>query len=256
MNSIASLFAEWWVGYAVFGVTALLGSVLAVHNPEKRQHAVRVIYGIAFILLFVLGFLVTKAQHDASEAQAQEFTNNERNRTDTAVRNAVQNAVKPYQEKIDELNLTLSKQGRDVQLIRDSNIVTGRESVKVEVTNGQGSFSSLKVEDISVFTEIERSTHSDAPYAMKVTLQASAPINPVRFAIIFKDPLKYAELAYMEKDSLFSAPDSWIYDKDKRMLRISIDGAGKALLRPDAPLSFYVYSEYPLVITRAFRGPR
>jgi hypothetical protein len=112
-----------------------------------------------------------------------------------------------------------------------------------------------EVENVRLFQEDETSTHADAPYAKKITLQSNVPVNPVRFAVICERPLKYVEVANIENGSMWFGAEE-IYSKDPRIFIIGMDSKGKPLLRPDAPVSFHLYSAYPIVITKFERGPR
>ena len=112
-----------------------------------------------------------------------------------------------------------------------------------------------EVESVRLFENDEASTHVDAPYAKRITLQSNLPVNPVRFAVVCESPLKYAEVAKMEEGSIWYGAEE-IYAKDPRIFVINMDSKGKPLLRPDAPLSFHLYSAYPIVITKFEQGPR
>jgi hypothetical protein len=128
---LTEFLAQWWVSYLAFGITALLGGILAVHNPPKESTGVRWSYVAAFVVLFLLGLVVTRAQHEDSVTQAKMAEANARKN----VRDEIKAAVAPYQATIDALRQEQAAQAKDVLVIKGSNIVTGKNPVKVEVIN-------------------------------------------------------------------------------------------------------------------------
>jgi hypothetical protein len=132
VSIIMNFLAVWWASYVVFGVTALVGGILAVHNPPKEQTTIRWSYGIAFVVLFLLGLAVTKAQHDDSVRQVATASKEARNDEAYAINTAVQKAVQPYQTKIDGQAAQIDQLTRESHTISISNIVTGKKPIKVE----------------------------------------------------------------------------------------------------------------------------
>lgn len=77
----------------------------------------------------------------------------------------------------------MSAQGKDVSTIKASNIVSGKRPVKVEVINEQSSDGAARLENVRMSWASDSSTHNDAPYAEKITIQADTDVNPVRLSL-------------------------------------------------------------------------
>jgi hypothetical protein len=219
-----------------------------------------VVFGVGLSLLTL--WQLTSERHTAANEREQAIKDTSQQvaaETSTQVTRAVteqfKQTVAEQQKKIDQLQTKLDAQGKDVATIKGSNIVTGKYPIKVEVTNEPGTPASLQVENIRLFAEPESSTHRDAPYAKKVTIQTDVPVNPIRLAISCESPLKYGELGHAEEGSMW-IDASRIYEQDRRMFVIDIKSPGTPMLRPDAPLVFHLYSDKPINITKLQRGPR
>jgi hypothetical protein len=158
--------------------------------------------------------------------------------------------------QISQLQNQLAAQSKDVSTIKGSNIVTGKNPIKVEVTNEPSvPTGPMQVENIRLFWEQESSTHADAPYAKKVTIQADTPINPIKLAIICDTALKYGEGGADGKGIMFFGGNE-IYKDDAKIFIVNMTTQGQAALRPDAPLVFHLYSDKPINIVKFERGPR
>jgi hypothetical protein len=134
-----------------------------------------------------------------------------------------------------------------------------RSPIKVQV-NGQATTpqSLPEVEGLRLFSEPESSTHADAPYAMKVTLQATTAIDPLRVAIRCVNEVKYVEMGYPsgrgEGQMWYGSVE--VYKNDHTIVIVNMTGTGKAPIRPDLPLLLHLAASDPIVIKSFERGPR
>lgn len=162
--------------------------------------------------------------------------------------------ISDQKAQIAKLQSQLAAQGKDVSVIKGSNIVTGKSPIKVEVTNGIPNTTSAQIENVRLSWETEPSTHNDAPFAKKVTIQADAPVNPVRLAIFCDVPIKYAEGGLTGPAMYYGGNE--ISQKDQTVFIVNMSSQGTALLRPDSPLVFHLYSDKPINILRGELGSR
>jgi hypothetical protein len=164
------------------------------------------------------------------------------------------NLVADQKRQIGELQHQIALQGKDVSAIKSSDIVSGKHPVKVEVTNEGGSRTHLEVENVRLFSEPETSSHADAPYAVKVTLQSDAPISPLRLAIFCDKTLKYGEIGYGAGISWYGGDE--IYKNDSHVFIINATTNGGALLRPDSPVIVHLYSDSAFNVVKFTRAPK
>jgi hypothetical protein len=132
-----------------------------------------------------------------------------------------------------------------------------KSPIKVELNGAQTEQAPLQVEGIRLFSEVERSTHPDAPFAVKVTLQADTPINPLRVAIHCASGIKYAEEGYGNAGYgmlWFGGVEP--YKKDPTVVIVNMTGAGNAPLRPDLPMILHLAASESIRIQSFERGPR
>ena len=112
----------------------------------------------------------------------------------------------------------------------------------------------MQAEDVKLFRETETSTHTDAPYALKLTLTSNVAINPVRFAIYFNAPVKHLEVKYCSEFAFFG--DDKILESNPREVILNINASGQPILRPDCPITLHVDGERELIAEKIQRGPR
>jgi hypothetical protein len=154
------------------------------------------------------------------------------------------------------LKSQLSEQGKKVDVISSSNIVTGKNPVKVELTNPNPKTNGTLAypeEKVSLSWQEELRIHDDAPYAIKIILTSNESVDPVRLAVVCDHELKYSEFGFTPQPF---AGNVEIYDKDKKMFVVIANAVEKvAMLRPDAPMVFHLSSDKPFKILRMERIP-
>ena len=124
--------------------------------------------------------------------------------------------------------------------------------------NGQMASQPLVIEELKLFSEVENSTHADAPYGIKVTLQATAQIDPLRIAIRCASEIKYVERRYPkglgDGEVWYGAVE--VYKNDHTIVIVNMTGNGKAAIRPDLPLILHIESAEPIIVKSFERGSR
>ncbi len=181
---IMNFLASWWVSYVVFGVTAALGGILAVHNPPKEATAVRWSYGLTFVVLFLLGLAVSKAQHDDSIKQAGNAAAAASRDVRDAIARATREAVAPYQAKIDRQEAQIDQLTRESRKVSNSDFVTGKTPVKVEVTNGTNvPTGPTQAGGFRYFSSLQASGSKEVPYFLQVSIQPDGTISPIIFEV-------------------------------------------------------------------------
>ncbi len=226
---------KWRVGIIVFGV-ALSGLTLWQQTSERRASA--------------------KERETAIKETSQQVAAETSKQVTKAVTEQYSQMVADQKKQISELQSELVAQRKDVATIKSSNIVTGKGPIPVKVMNEPPPAAAVaQVENLRMSWEPETSTHNDAPYAKKITIQADAPVNPIKLAIVCDVPIKYGEVRMVDPATMFFGGNE-IYEKDAHIYIINMTTQGTALLRPDAPLVVHLYSDRPLNIVRGERGPR
>lgn len=110
----------------------------------------------------------------------------------------------------------------------------------------------LEVEKLKLIQQDEPSTHTDAPYAKKITVTSTVSLNRLQLAIICSDPLKYGEMGYTGLTEYSSG--NHIFKEDPRVFVIDMDA--RPVISPEAPLVFHLYSDKPIKIEKFERGAR
>ena len=226
---------KWRVGIIAFGV-ALSGLTLWQQTSERHASA--------------------KDRETAVKETSKQVAAETSKQVTAAVTEQFKQTIADQTNQITDLKKQLAAQSKDVGVIKSSNIVTGRNPIKVEVTNGpQSAVGVAQVENLRMSWESETSTHNDAPYAKKITIQADAPVNPVKLAIVCDAPIKYGEIKLADAATMYYGGNE-IYKGDAHIYIINMTTQGLAVLRPDAPLVVHLYSDQPLNVVRGERGPR
>jgi hypothetical protein len=155
-----------------------------------------------------------------------------------------------------DLALIVQSSGRAVREGVVSDIK--KSPISVQINGELAAPQPLEVEEIKLFSEVERSSHTDAPYAIKVTLQATAPIDPLRLAIRCTNEIKYVEMSY---PTGMGVGQMWyggieVYKNDRTIVIVNMTGNGKAPVRPDLPLILHISSAQPIIVKSFERGPR
>jgi hypothetical protein len=139
------------VFFALPGVVAFLiaAASLAVFYMEelqsklKDQRVIRWIAAIALLLVGIGAFAADKIQKNQERGEreqaikdtAKEVAAETSKQVTEAVTDQYSQMVADQKKQISDLQAQLAAQSKDVNLIKDSNIVTGKKPVKVEVIN-------------------------------------------------------------------------------------------------------------------------
>ena len=200
------------LSWLVLVVPVLLGLLLilvpAKHEDERRHMLWRYILGVALI---VYGGIAWWQQ---ARFARQSLTDRDAaiDRTSKSVSASVSESVsrsvsQQYQQTIDNLNTKIvqlendvQSQGKKVDLIGRSDIVTGKNPVKVEITNASSGIASPpvpKIEGIEILDQepLLTSPYKDAPYGVKVIIQTKTELQPVKFGIECDKEVAYGEFS-------------------------------------------------------------
>jgi hypothetical protein len=250
---------------------AYLGVHVTLHPPNESPRA-QLLYKVGFFVCGILAVMLVITQGVRSR-KSQSTASNEittLKATLSSVRSDLSNVetatsllrseqateIARRQQAEKDLAIIVQGSGKAVRAGVVSDIKKSPITVQI---NGQGVTSQpLEVEDLKLFSEPENSTHSDAPYAVKITLQATAPIDPLRIAIRCTNEIKYVEQSY---PSGMGNGQMWyggieVYKNDHTIVIANMTGTGKAPIRPDLPLILHIASAEPIVIKSFERGPR
>jgi hypothetical protein len=115
-----------------------------------------------------------------------------------AVTQQYQGMIAGQEKQISDLQSQLSAQGKKVDVISGSNIVTGKTPVRVELANLPPSLATPvpKIEGIEIISQeaLPTSPHPDAPYGVKVIIQTKAEMQPVKLGFECDKEVFYGEL--------------------------------------------------------------
>src|SRR5579859_395677 len=106
-----------------------------------------------------------------------------------------QQTIDRLQGQIGTLQTQLAAQGQKVDVIGQSNIVTGKRPVKVELATPPP-VPQPQIQGITVLsqTQLPSSPYPDAPFALRVALQPSTAMQPVVFGVVCDNDVLYADL--------------------------------------------------------------
>jgi len=264
--AVLDLFLNWFVVAIPFLVT-VGATVLALKLPHERHYwkfvAGAVVIGLAFSgLAYWQQIRATRqaigdrdtAIMETSKRVAEETTKN----VTKALGEQYKGIINSLTAQVGELKGQIAAQGRDVGIIKGSNIVTGKTPVKVEVINPttvSGTQAPLEVEHVQLLKSAESSKYTDAPFANKLVLQSNVPINPARFAIHFSNAIEHVDWNPAQGHLLFIGGVR-IYEKDPKVLIVNIEANGDAAVRPESPLVIHVSSANPISVEKFERGPQ
>lgn len=255
------------LSWPVLVVPVALGLIVilvpAKHEDEKGHMRWRFVLGISLILYGGLSWWqqsrATKASVKDRESAIQETAQTVAAATSASVTKTVtqlySGMISDQKTQIAQLQSQLAEQGKKVDVISNSNIVTGKSPIKVEVTNPsapvEGDVQPPRVAHVVLNWEKQESVNSDTPYCEKIVLQSDIPINPVGFLVTFSAPVKSATPLGIK---VIMQGRIAIEENDPTILQIVAKGIGDALLTPENPLVVLVCSDRdfkPIKLIRA-----
>jgi hypothetical protein len=115
----------------------------------------------------------------------------------------------------------------------------------------------FKVQEINAFVEPEDSSHADAPYAAKVTLQANTAIDPLFLNIRCADEIKYVTLTFADPQNAHM----WYGNiepaaQDHSVVIVHMSGSGKTPISPDSPVILHLSATKPIIVKQVVRLDR
>jgi hypothetical protein len=245
----------------VTGPTLFAVAVEAMSEGVRKHWFWR--YGVMIFGLLLSGLTwwqISRAEESASiaqEAAIERVTTETSERVTKVVSEQYQKVVTSLTDQIGALKGQLSEQGKKVDVISNSNIVTGKSPIKVEVTNpssyveGENTQPPPHVAHVVLNWQKQESVNSDTPYCQNVILQSDMPINPVGFLVSFSARIKSVtpvaiKVAYQ---GAFK-----IEEQDPTTLEIAARGIGDELLKPETPLVVLVCSDKDFKPTKLVRA--
>jgi hypothetical protein len=157
--------------------------------PKEQRDDRRWKWGIiAFgLLLSIVTFFQMQRATTAAKADKDGAIVETSTRVSASVTKAVteqyQGLIADQKKQISDLQAQVTEQGRDVSVIKGSNIVTGKHPIKVEVEAPQRP--TPKIEGITVLsvTQLPSSPYPEAPYGIRVVVQATTTLQPTQLGL-------------------------------------------------------------------------
>jgi hypothetical protein len=144
---------------------------------------------------------------------------------------------------------------KDLAIIVQGTGKSTREGVVSDIKAGRAS-TPLAVENIKLFSRPEKSTHADAPYAVRMTFQADTSIPRFLLNVHFNNELKYVSIG----PKVGSGGNEWyggieIAPANKKVVALHVESSGDAILSEDSPLIVNVESDKPISVAEFIRFP-
>jgi hypothetical protein len=192
----------------VIGPTLFALGVEAMSESIRKHRFWR--YGVMAFGLILSGLTwwqISRQEANASivlEKAVERVASETSERVTKVVGEQFQGVVTNLTDQIGKLKGQLAEQGKKVDVISTSNIVTGKKPIPVQVMNVPPlAAATAQVENMRMSWEPETSAHNDAPYAKKLTIQADAPVNPIKLAIVCDVPIKYGEIKLADPSAMY-----------------------------------------------------
>jgi hypothetical protein len=225
-------------------------------QPIRHRYAIGVVLIIFGILILIQQYRATITSQKEREKTIREISDRVAAKAGEALTKAIDEQHRQMMATISRINKQLQTLQAQASLSRSSRANGATPLTKGETNNAGAATTSTNLlgpEDIRLSWRRESSIHMDTPYAAIVTIDADAPVNPVRLAITSDVPLKSVEA--ISGPSAFDGNSS-IHQADPHIFLINMSTSGPAPLRPDAPLVFNLYSDQPIKIVKFERSLR
>lgn len=154
--------------------------------------------------------------------------------------------------KINTLQGQLADAQKEIKRIGSSNIVTGKNPVKVEVTNGSKMAEApppAVVQHVHISQRQVPSTRDDAPYGLEVTLQTDVMQQPSAFVIECDADITDGNF-YVTGNMVITNERSGVLD-NKKQFYFSF---GTPPFTPQAPIVVTLVAKTPIKATRVMRA--
>jgi hypothetical protein len=219
--------------------------LVEILEDKHRQHrywrkgVIALGFGISVLTVLQQWNARREAKADREAAVAQTIT-----RTTQSVSDALKREYGPkvvaLQGKVDDLTKKVEDQGRGVDEIRGSNIVTGKTPIRVELANPPIQPTTSTFANIGSQWSAVDSIYPDAQNCLKIVFTSTAVVDPLGLRVYFSDRVRRADL--MSK----FLHQGWVKvaDGDLKQVEIAIFGfAGDVPLKPERPLIVNVCSD-------------
>ena len=158
----------------------------------------------------------SRAEHAAQEERAEAIQSTAKRVTEdvtTSLKQQYEPIISDLKGQISQLQNELRSQGKSIETIRESNIVTGKLPVKVEVTNPPGAAPAVPAPILTgIRIAAQKRIASDdpeLPFGLEVVIQTDVDIIPVRLAIVCDGPIGKGT-AILEGGGIFTRPHQGI----------------------------------------------
>lgn len=181
----------------------------------------------------------------------------ERNET-AELRGSLQPEIARRQQAERDLTLIVQRTGSETRVGVAEDI--RKSPIKVDVVAAKAE-TPLQSEDVRIIPSTVRSSHTDAPYAIELVIQANVPIMNLRRLLTLSHPVKYLEWRPSSGQIIFMAGEKnaiWKLEGDATKVVIALEGAnGLPVLNPEQTLLVFLSADNgPLSIKSIQVGPR
>jgi hypothetical protein len=189
---------SWMVIFMPFAISIVPIFIPARHEDEKahmRWRWILVAFGVLFSILawWQQSRSIRAAAKDRQlaimETSKQVAAETSRQVT-KAVTEQYSELIADQKSKISDLQTQLAAQGRDVSVIKGSNIVTGKNPMKVEVINPSPNPPSVDTQSVNLTWTQERGSISDGKETVRVTFRVDGYLKLPAFMAICDKPCK------------------------------------------------------------------
>jgi len=211
---------RWRIGVISFGI------VISVLTGIQVSHAHRVANRERQEAILETS---TRVSSSVSESVTQNVTQ--------ALKSQYESTISDLRGQIATLQTDLAKQGRKVDVISSSDIVSGKQPIKVEMVNKPTSGTLPQVAQLRLSWENHVSIHPDAPYCKQITIQSDSALDTLGEVIRFSGPLKYAQLMRIPVLYIGGAT---IRTDDPKVVEAALQSTGQPIITPSSPVELIV----------------
>jgi hypothetical protein len=198
-----NLILSWLVVALPFLGSIWLAFLAERLTKDSKLKAQVVVFGVIVSALTWWQMYRADKQADADRSKAVVETSE---KVSASVSEMVTKAVAAqYQQTVDNLNQQIAQletelqtQGKKVDVIGQSNIVTGKSPIKVEIANGTvpAGAPTPAIEGLNIMSQeqLSSSPHPDAPYGIKVVISTKTPMQPTKFGLQCDKEVLYGEI--------------------------------------------------------------
>lgn len=236
-------------------VVPLVATLVFAFLPERKESPMmHKRWRIAFIVVAVAYTAIAWWQIKVSDSSADRDRRNAIQETSDRVAKEVNDknaqTIDDLKGKINTLQDQLADAQKEIKRIGSSNIVTGKNPVKVEVTNGSKMAEAppAVVQHVHISQRQVPSTRDDAPYGLEVTLQTDVMQQPTAFVIECDADITEGSF-YVTGSTMMTNIHRGVLD-NKKQFYFSF---GTPPFTPQAPIVVTLLAKTPIKATRVMR---